>query len=190
MIVPLQDGAVLLTPTDTVMGIACVPGLERRLNDLKGSPDRKPLVRLASGPEQALAIWGEVPYSVLSLAELWPGALTIIAGASKGGSGVAVRVPDYPPLRKLLGLTGPLSCTSANRSGRPAPARLEEVDADLAAQCELVVDDPGHRSAETPSTILAYGEGGWKLIREGALPASAWEPRIGRAERIAPEKVP
>jgi L-threonylcarbamoyladenylate synthase len=93
--------------------------------------------------------------------------------------------PDRLGLRliegPLAGARRPIFQTSANRSGKPAPARFDEVDAHVLGGADLAID--GGELTGLPSTVVdvsALDAGGdWTILREGALDASAIEQRLG-----------
>jgi L-threonylcarbamoyladenylate synthase len=69
----------------------------------------------------------------------------------------------------------PVLQSSANRSGGPDARRVEDVDEEVRAGVDLVLD--GGELPGTPSTVVdlsAYEDTGeWSMIREGAVPREA-----------------
>jgi L-threonylcarbamoyladenylate synthase len=65
--------------------------------------------------------------------------------------------------------------TSANLAGGPEPRRLADVPEELRSGADLVIDGgelPG--VASTVVDLTRYeSDGSWKVLREGAVPASA-----------------
>jgi L-threonylcarbamoyladenylate synthase len=65
--------------------------------------------------------------------------------------------------------------SSANRSGGADAARLADVDEELRAGVDLILD--GGDLPGTPSTVVdltSYEQdGSWELVREGAVPREA-----------------
>jgi L-threonylcarbamoyladenylate synthase len=77
---------------------------------------------------------------------------------------VGVRVPDHELARRLARRTGPITATSANRSGTGSARRIEAIDPSLRERA--VVIDGG----ETPggeSTVVDVEAG--SIVRRGAL---------------------
>jgi len=107
----------------------------------------------------------------------WPGPLTLVLPAAAGlpeellggGATLAVRVPSRELTRELCRLSGPLISTSANRSGRSAPASLDEALAGVGDAIAAAVD--GGACGGPPSTLVDLTGDGPKLLREGAV---AW----------------
>ena len=162
----LTGGAVVLMPTDTIYGLHAVAGNAEavaRIAELKGRDEQqKPFIVLASSVEQLpeLGITA-APEIVDALASLWPAPLTAVL--PRGGSTLAVRVPDVEWLRALTARTGPLVSTSANRSGEPAVDRPSTLARDLQNAIDIV--DGGIRGGE-PSAILDLTSGEPRFIRE------------------------
>ncbi|NOY81121.1 MAG: L-threonylcarbamoyladenylate synthase [Kiritimatiellaeota bacterium] len=172
----LVAGGVVVAPTDTVYGLLALwenaPGRER-IYVLKRRPRGKPLQMLASGLDTALRA-GVLPDDRLRRldAAFWPGPLTVVAGASDGGS-IGVRVPDSDFIREVLRLAGgPLAATSANLSGRPPALAAVNAAADLHGEPDLLVDG-GHVLGGGASTVVRLGgEGAAEILRPGPISAS------------------
>ena len=64
--------------------------------------------------------------------------------------------------------------TSANPSGGPAPASVEELAPALLSRVDLVLDG-GSTPGGLPSTVVQVGPGGASLLRAGAVPWTAVE---------------
>ena len=65
----------------------------------------------------------------------------------------------------------PLFQSSANLSGRPAPARFEDVHAELIQGADVAID--GGELTGAPSTVVDVTSlelgGGWRILRAGGL---------------------
>jgi len=176
----LRAGEVVAIPTDTVYGLAASlnsPGAIAQIYQMKGRPADKPLPILGGSLEQLTSLSTQ-PELWLPLARhFWPGPLTLVVPAAPGlppgvvgqDGTVALRWPGGVLVGQLLSATGPLAVTSANRSGQPPATRWEEIS-----------DWPVLRAHEplqgTPSTIIAWQRGGWRLLRAGSLDVE----KIGR----------
>jgi L-threonylcarbamoyladenylate synthase len=128
-IAALKAGKVALVPTETVVGlVATEPGLQR-IREIKGREANKPIALLCASAEEAFGLAANVPPLAEQLADIyWPGPLTLVLDLPSGGT-IGVRVPAGRAVRGLLeSYGGPLYATSANISGEPAPAALDEVD--------------------------------------------------------------
>ncbi len=162
-----RPGGVVLYPTETLYGLggrATDPRSAQRIAALKGRPPGG-LIVLATAPPL------DQPVARALAAAFWPGPLTLVVPgwpglppAVLGPDGtVAVRPPLHPAAVALVAALGPITSTSANRSGEPPlldPADLQlEVDA---------VIDVGVLPESPPSTIVRGDSGA--VLRAGALP--------------------
>ena len=177
----IKKGEVALFPTDTVVGIGCRFDSEEgiaRLRAIKGIKDADPIAVLISSLQQLDIL--RIRRSRLSrlLAEkFWPGGLTLVLSSedrfpcSGAGNTLGLRMPDGDSLRKIIEMAGvPLAATSANFHGRPAPGRMEEVDASIVKRVNSTFDIPA-RPIGLPSTVVKLEGGELKIIREGAIPS-------------------
>lgn len=180
----LRDGGVAAMPTDTVFGLIAVAaddGAVRRVFEIKGRPLDQPLPLFVGSIEQAELI-GDMPNAARRLAETsWPGALTIVVPkkaayrtlASAGADTVGLRLPDDPALREIAAQLGPLTATSANRSGEPECRTAADVRAQLGDAVDVIVDAPVRADAR-PSTVVDCTEPArTRILREGAIERDA-----------------
>jgi L-threonylcarbamoyladenylate synthase len=182
----LRGGQAIVLPTDTVYGIAVlasVAGSTQQLFSIKERPADVPLPVLVADAQQGFALWEEVPAVAHGLVGAWwPGKLTIVLPraasftADIGGAGrtVGVRAPAHHVPRALAARLGPLVTTSANRHGRPTPATAAAVAAELGDRVALVID--GGVCDGAPSTVVDCTGGAVRVLREGAIPATALLP--------------
>jgi L-threonylcarbamoyladenylate synthase len=159
------SGKCIVYPTTTQPALGCLPepAALDTLYELKQRPADMPVSIGVTSLEQAAALV-EVPPDVHSiLADFPEGSLTVVLRAHKtldarlGGDNVAIRVVAHPVAKELLAITGPLTATSANRSGE-APVS----DCDKAAQLLSASGEGGIGSmsgtcpGEMPSTLIAW----------------------------------
>lgn len=176
----IRAGRIVGIPTDTVYGVGVDPLNEAAVEllfDLKGRPEHKPIGLLAASLEQA-AVVGEIHGFAEELARAhWPGALTLIVrpkvilaewvGDAQTRT-VGIRVPDHSVARELLKVTGPLSVTSANRSGKSeamSHTEAEEIFGDRVA-VYLRGSAPGGQA----STVVDVSGTEPKVLRDGPVP--------------------
>lgn len=163
----LRAGKVGIVPTETVVGLVAGESGLARLAGIKGRDPAKPIALLCPSAEDAFALASSVPPAAESLASsLWPGPLTLVLDTEDGGT-IGLRVPDHPTVQTLLAeYGGPLHATSANPSGAPAPATLDEVDPSIAEDIDFVVEgEPGSGEA---STVVDLSGGRAVVLRPGA----------------------
>jgi L-threonylcarbamoyladenylate synthase len=184
-------GDVALFPADTVYGLACDPldrGAVERIQALKGREQSKPSAVMFFSPlamREVVATLG--PRTRDAIGALLPGPVTLVVANPERFYPLACREdPERLGIRLIGGpLTGARCAvfqTSANPSGESAPLAVATVDPKLVAAADLVIDAgelPG-----TPSTVVDIAaiesEGGWRVVREGALSAEEIERRLGR----------
>ncbi|MCS7182834.1 MAG: Sua5/YciO/YrdC/YwlC family protein, partial [Thermoanaerobaculum sp.] len=115
------------------------------------------------------------PLWLARLENLWPAPLTVVFPARRplpgSGNTVALRVPALHLLRRLLVQVGPLTATSANRSGEPPAQRPEELR-ELVPGLDLLLDG-GTTTGGLPSTLVDATTTPPRLLRQGAFPPPA-----------------
>ena len=185
----VQNGGIIVIPTDTLYGIACDPRNIHALQNVylaKERPALKAIPLLIGGMEQLRKVVRLIDPRVLRLAHaFWPGALTLVLEKQTDlpkeltpYSSVAVRMPDHPFTISLLQKSGPLAVTSANISGQANPRNLEGVLEQLDGRVDLILDG-GVIQGGNGSTIVQCLEGDIRLLRGGPIPfdqvLSVWE---------------
>jgi tRNA threonylcarbamoyl adenosine modification protein (Sua5/YciO/YrdC/YwlC family) len=176
----LRGGEVAVIPTDTVYGVAADafdPAAVRKLLAAKGRGREMPPPVLVSAAATVDALASDIPDWARALfVEFWPGPLTVVLhqqsslqwdlGETRGT--VAVRVPDHPLALEILGRTGPLAVSSANRTGRPAALDADTAEEMLGSDVDVIVDG-GTAPGGEASTILDATAAEPRLLRLGAL---------------------
>nr|WP_321510827.1 L-threonylcarbamoyladenylate synthase [uncultured Celeribacter sp.] len=177
----LQDGGVVLIPTDTVLGLAVSPAHPAaidRLYALKQRPRAKNLPIMVADATQIAGLGADISPSARALLEsrFVPGALTLVFALDPtrrpdwlaGRDEIALRIPDDARLLTVLRATGPLLVTSANRSGADTPPTTQAALEQLAGAPDLAVTGTG--AAGTPSTIVNSRTIPVTIERHGAIP--------------------
>jgi len=180
-------------PTDTVYGIGgrLAPATAAAVADavvrVKGRDPGKPLQVVFPTLERLLATVALTPALRDAAACLLPGPFTLVVpypdgldcpapGVIEGIDGaevrtLGVRVPTWPAgARALAGLPFPLLASSANLSGGPEPARLDDVEPAVRAACDLLLDGgPVGGVSSTVLDLTGYERGrAWRILRRGA----------------------
>jgi len=177
----LRAGEVAVIPTDTVYGIAADAfdaAAVRKLLAAKGRGREMPPPVLVNAPATVDALASNIPDWARALfVEFWPGPLTVVLhqqsslqwdlGETRGT--VAVRVPDHPVALEVLGRTGPLAVSSANKTGQPAALDADAAEEMLGADVVVILDDGAAPGGEA-STIIDATAAEPRLLRLGALP--------------------
>ena len=168
----LLRGGVVILPTDTVYGIACHPDFPealKRIYRIKSRDAGKPVAFLADSPEAPVRHGAHLSAAARAFAaRFWPGALTIVADCGETTEGF--RVPDRDLTREIIAACGGLlRVTSANPSGEPAAATVDDRSVQVIADlCDLVVDD-GPAYSGVASTVVRDAADGWRILREGGV---------------------
>ncbi len=191
----LRNGGLVGVPTETVYGLAG-NGLDeaavRRIYEVKGRPEVKPLALMVSGAEEMERYCEDVPQAAKALAErFWPGPLSIVLKARTdvvpeivraGGETVSLRCPNHAMTLQALKLAGiPFAAPSANPSGSPSPKTADEVLSYFNGQIDAVIDG-GPCGLGRESTILDMSRVPYRILRQGALAAE--EIRAALAENL------
>ncbi|CAK8719347.1 YrdC-like domain-containing protein [Candidatus Electrothrix laxa] len=149
----LSQGGLIAFPTETYYGLGVDPfnveALER-LFAVKQRQSGKPVLVLVAEQAQVTELVAEVPAVLRGLmAAFWPGPLTLVfPGRSTlpalltGGTGnIGIRHSPHPLASQLLrAFGGPITATSANRSGAPPATMAAEVLDSFGAEIDLILD--------------------------------------------------
>ena len=195
----LRDGRLVAVPTETVYGLAARADSEAAVAAIyraKGRPDFNPLIVHVASREWARRLARLDERAEVLADRYWPGPLTLVLPArsdagiapavTAGLPTIALRMPDHPVIRRLLGaLDLPLAAPSANRSGEVSPTSAEHVAGSLGAAIDAVLDGgPCERGLE--STIVALRDDGtWQLLRPGPIPEAEIAGLLGPARPLA-----
>ncbi len=178
----LRRGGVAAIPTETFYALAADPRSETgvsRIFRIKGRDDGKPLLVLFSERSHLAEIGIAADSETLDpFFAIWPAPLSVVLpvregiAASRGTPSLAVRMPADPAVRELLSAAGPMTGTSANRSGAPSLSDPEAVAAELGNDIDVLVDG-GPTPGGEASTLLDATEMPPVVLRAGAFP---WPP--------------
>jgi L-threonylcarbamoyladenylate synthase len=178
----LRDGGVIAIPTDTLYALtasAADAAAVRRVFEIKGREQGRPLPLFVSGVEMAerIAVLNDTGRRLA--ARFWPGQLTIVLSKRKeyesdalaGSDTVGLRVPDHPVARAVVaGLNAPVTGTSANLSGGPDPVTAEEVRRQLGGRVDVILD-AGPSDRGVASTVVDCRGDEPVILRQGAIAA-------------------
>lgn len=184
-------GGVALFPSDGVYGLACDPldaAAIARIHRMKGRDDGKPAAVMYFSPLAMRELVAELgPRAAAAVSALLPGPVTLVVknpghryplACREDVERLGVRLLAGP----LAGAMCPIFQTSANLSGKPAPAGFEDVPDSILAAADLAID--GGRLGGLPSTVVdiaAIDEGGgWEIIRQGAISEGDLASRLAR----------
>jgi len=183
----LRQGGVVAFPTETFYGLgasALDAKAVRRVFELKGRPEAKPLLVLVHSVAMAETVAVVDARARALAARHWPGALTLVLPARANVPGevtastgtIGVRLSPHPVARGLVTALGaPVTAPSANPTGLEPPTRAEEVLASFAGVIDLVLD-AGPTPGGEPSTVLDLTVDPPRVLRQGVVKWQS-EPR-------------
>ena len=177
----IARGGVIAFRTDTFYGLGANPfnvAAVRRIKELKGREDSKPILILISDSDQVQRFIEKPSTAFRLLAErFWPGPLTLIGSAraevpeeiTAGTGTVGIRLPDDEEVREMVRVCGgALTATSANPSSRP-PAKTAQAVLDyFPAGIDLIIDGGAART-DQPSTVVDTTVEEPRIVREGII---------------------
>ena len=176
----MNEGGVILYPTDTIWGIGCDATNEeavRRVYEIKQRSDSKAMLVLVDSPVKVDFYVQDVPEVAWDLIEVADKPLTIIYSGARNlasnliaeDGSVGIRVTNEEFSKRLCQqFRKAIVSTSANISGQPSPANYSEITEELKSMVDYVVgygqEEMGHPK---PSSIIKLDKGGViKIIRE------------------------
>jgi tRNA threonylcarbamoyl adenosine modification protein (Sua5/YciO/YrdC/YwlC family) len=177
----LRSGRLVVTPTDTLYGIAAdafdPDAVVSLLSAKRRGPDMPVPVLVGS--------WETIDGLVVST----PGGLSLIVhqapslgwdlGQTRGT--VMLRMPLHPVAIELLREVGPLAVSSANVSGQPPATTVAQAREQLGDSVAVYLDG-GPCAIGQPSTIVDLTGPGPRIVREGAVTAE----RVGEVLGVDP----
>lgn len=170
----IRRGDLVVYPTETVYGLganALDPDAIERVFEAKGRSREKPISMALSDAAVASDYTHVTDREAAFCERFLPGPVTVLLERNdrvpdelvSGRDRVGIRVPDHDIARDLARRTGPITATSANRSGQPSARRVSELDDDI--RKSAVVIDAGETPG-TESTVVNVANG--EIFRRGA----------------------
>ena len=147
----LQEGGVILYPTDTIWGLGCDATNEaavRRIYEIKQREDSKSLIILVAEERDILQLVVAPDLSVFNYLEeqtrpttvIFEGATNLPDSLIAADGSIAIRIVQDPFCRHLIKrLRKPIVSTSANISGQPSPQNFQSVSLAIREAVDHVV---------------------------------------------------
>jgi L-threonylcarbamoyladenylate synthase len=179
----IARGELIVTPTDTVYGVACSPFNTAAIDKLyatKNRPREKAIqVLLADADDILLVATAVPPLAQKFAARFWPGALTMtfpkrdtLPSNLSIYDTVGARVPNHGGCRMLIrAVGGALATTSANRSGAANPTTIQAA-VDALGDAVAIYLDGGKTTGDLASTVIALEGDSYTVLREGPITAA------------------
>jgi L-threonylcarbamoyladenylate synthase len=174
----IENGGVIIFPTDTVYGIGCNPydaNAVKKIYQIKSREKTKSLPVLASSIEIVKQITIIDEFTEKIVKKYWPGPLTLILKLKDKNlkkslnleDKIAVRIPNSVCTLKLLNKCNLIVGTSANVSGDSSFTDPQECMKNVKNYDVFV--DGGTITSKGESTIIEIENEKIHVIREGAL---------------------
>lgn len=176
----INNGGIVIFPTDTVYGIASNIDDEKAISnlfELKGRNDNKPICVLTSSVNKIEKVAYIKNKELELITKYMPGALTIILDKKEDISNrltsnlqtIGVRIPNNEiALNILKYIEKPLATTSANLSGNQPATKLEELVDEFNGKVDIIIDG-GITDLKQSSTIIKVENNEIKVLREGTV---------------------
>ncbi|MBZ4189955.1 L-threonylcarbamoyladenylate synthase [Niabella beijingensis] len=174
----LEEGGVILYPTDTVWGLGCDAtnaDAVSKIYDIKKRSDSKALIVLVTTEREVMQHTAAVDLSLFDYLETTDRPTTVIYENGLGfaenltaaDGSIAIRICGDEFCRALIKRFGkPIVSTSANISGEATPAHFKTIATAIKKQADFVVhhrrdDEEPHQ----PSSIIRWRDGQVEVIR-------------------------
>ncbi len=175
----LQNGGLILYPTDTIWGIGCDatnPLAVEKVFALKNRSGRKSLIVLLADKKDVLKYSTQPDLNIFDFLKtvsipttvIYQGAIGLAENIINEDGTAAMRVVDESFCKQLIKrFRKPIVSTSANISGEPYPRFFNEISEKIRKGVDYVVqygqDDT--RLKEPSSVVRWYKDGTMKVIR-------------------------
>jgi len=162
----IQNGGIILYPTDTVWGIGCdATNLDAvaKIYALKKRAETHHMIVLMNGEKMMYNVFKEIPEVAWQLLDLAEKPTTLILDNPRNvapnliadDKSLGVRIVKEAFCFKLLErMKKPLVSTSANISGQPTPKIFKEISPEIIKGVDYVVNLQRDKIAGKPSTII------------------------------------
>lgn len=162
----IQQGGIILYPTDTVWGIGCdATNVEavQRIYQLKQRQEAKSMICLMNSERMIYQVFKEIPEVAWQILDLSEKPTTLILDHPRNVAAnliapdqtLGIRLVKEPFCYKLMErMKKPLVSTSANISGKPTPNSFKEIAPEIIKGVDYVVNLHREKSGTKPSTII------------------------------------
>lgn len=162
----IQNGGIILYPTDTVWGIGCdATNAEavKKIYALKQREESKSMIVLMNGEKMMYNVFKDIPETAWQIMDLSEKPTTLILDNPRNVAAniiaedktLGIRLVKEPFCFKLMErMKKPLVSTSANISGQPTPKSFKEISAEIIKGVDYVVNLHHEKICDKPSTII------------------------------------
>ena len=174
----LQQGGIILYPTDTVWGIGCDATNEeavKKIYAIKNRQDEKAMIVLVAEEREVLQYTASPDLSVFDYLQqtqklttvIYDGAIGLADNLIGKDGSIAIRICNETFCRHLIKrFRKPIVSTSANISGQPAAKIFTDISDEIKKQVDYIVqyrqDD---KTISSPSSVIKWDNGTVTIIR-------------------------
>jgi L-threonylcarbamoyladenylate synthase len=175
----IQNGGIILYPTDTVWGIGCdATNTEaiKKIYALKQREETKSMIVLMNGEKMMYNVFKDIPevaWQILDLSEkpttlILDNPRNVAANIIAEDKTLGVRIVKEPFCFKLMErMKKPLVSTSANITGMFTPKTFKEISPEIIKGVDYVVNLHHEKICDKPSTIIKLtSDSQVKIIRK------------------------
>jgi len=176
----LQQGGIILYPTDTIWGIGCDATNAKaikKIYDLKQRRASKSMIVLVEDEIRLRHHVGYVPETIYDLLEsvkkpisvIYPDAKNLSKEVIAEDGSIAIRITSHPFCQAMIRLLDkPIVSTSANISGTISPIAFQSIDKSIKENVDLVIPVCHETINEVKaSTIIQLkDDGSFKVLRD------------------------
>jgi L-threonylcarbamoyladenylate synthase len=175
----IQNGGIILYPTDTVWGIGCDatnPEAVAKIYSLKKRIESKSMIVLMNGEKMMYNVFKDIPAVAWEILDLSEKPTTLILDNPRNvapniiadDKTLGVRIVKEPFCFKLMErMKKPLVSTSANISGMFSPKSFKEISPEILKGVDYVVNLQHEKICDKPSTIIKLtNDSQVKIIRK------------------------
>ncbi len=175
----IQNGGIILYPTDTVWGIGCDAtntDAVAKIYQLKQRAETQSMICLMNGEKMMYNVFKDIPEVAWQILDLCQKPTTIILDNPRNvapnliasDKTLGIRIIKEPFCFKLLErIKKPLVSTSANISGQPTPKSFKEISPEIIKGVDYVVNLHKDKICDKPSTIIKLtNDSQVKIIRK------------------------
>lgn len=162
----LQQGGIILYPTDTVWGIGCDAtnaDAVAKIYALKRRQESKSMIILVNGERMLYNVFSDIPEVAWNILELSEKPTTLVLDNPRNvaknliapDNTLAMRLVNEPFCYKLMErFKKPIVSTSANISGQPTPLSFSEISPEIVNGVDYAVNFRRNEKAEKASAII------------------------------------
>lgn len=177
----LQNGGIILYPTDTIWGIGCDATNTQavaRIFALKHRADAQSMLSLVASLDMLAHYVNDIPQLVLALIDssqrptsiIYPDARNLAAGLQAPDGSAAFRIPHHALCIDIINsLERPIVSTSANISGAPHPNSYREIAPEIKNGVDFIIPeqyDTAHGTKSSRIVKILPGGLDLQIIRE------------------------